>query len=75
MPAEEGERRGGAGADLPHPVLHPVPDNHARAAGEHPVQGVGLHGGHGDVPQRHGQQSDADPQPLGRELGPEHNAE
>jgi hypothetical protein len=58
------------GADLPIQSLTPCPHTEHRPPGEHAVQGSGLHGGDGNVPQGHRKQPDPDPHPLGaRESG------
>src|SRR3954469_11622134 len=44
-------------------------DTENRPPREHPVQGGRLHRRDGDVAQRHGQQADTDPHPLGPREG------
>jgi hypothetical protein len=62
---QHGHRGCRPGADLGHPVLHPVPDADDRPVAEHPVQRGDLHRGQRDVAERDGQDADAHPQPGG----------
>ena len=62
--AQQRQRRFDPGADLAHPVQHAVADAGGQASGEQPGHRGDLHGGQGDVAQRHRQQPDADRDPA-----------